>query len=495
MAAGLDDSWDLQHYHIVNPFELIEGRLNRDLGVAGMHSTFSPLGDLPYYIVAVKLFGSFPHLVSFLAGVPYGILAWVCFELTKQSGAADSGLEAVVIALIGMSGSNLVVEIGLTLGDIPVAIFVLLALRALLCETGVSGQSMTDGKSVRELVGGLAAGCAVAWKLTAFVYPPSLMLALLVSRWGEPHLARRASAFVLGCVTGFAMLYGPWGYHLWYRYESPFYPLYNNVFHSPWAATGSSRDLRYLPRSFIQALFYPFYWLSGRPNIVEETGVKDWHFALAYLAVVILALATWRDHRANPPITGDRRVALLAVFFVTAFIAWEAMFSIVRYAAPLEAISGIIIAFAVRRLAPRKRLPCLIMVLLFLVSTTAWPGWGRVRYASGRVFAIDAPELPSHAVVAVPSVPSAYILPFLRGRDLTFVGLEAAPHTRLEQEIAARLDQASSIWVIMLFPDTRAESRLSQFSISIDRAACRDIRTHRRDWGRLMVCPAHREAH
>ncbi len=323
-------------------------------------------------------------------------------------------------------------------------------------------------------------GTAGGLKLTACVYAPALALGLFAAI--GPWRQRMAGAVVFcACwLAAFAIVDGWWAAHLWARFATPMFPMMNDLFRSPWAASVSGRDTRFLPRNVVQALFYPFWWLNGHPFVASETGVRDWHFALAYLAIVALAvraLVRWRRERVAP----DPRIVLVFVFCTVGFAVWEAEFSILRYAVPLEALTGVVIVAALRSALPRRRaLQGAALALVFLGATSGWPGWGRIGVDRGTIFAVHAPRLPDHSVVAVASKPIGFVLPFLRGRDSAFVGVvDLSPGTRMYRAVARRLDTARPVFALLVRHAAAAIAVLAAMGRSVAIAACRPVRTPR----------------
>ncbi len=491
VLLGLDDNWDLQNYHLYDPFAFLGGRAQLDLNAVGNQSTFFPLIDLPYYLLAVRWLPRWPRLVCFLAGLPYGALGFLVLRLSLEMGFRPRLAGAWLATGIGMTGTTAVVEIGTTFGDVPVAALVVGGVWQAL--RGVREGCWRRGCAWA----GIACGLAFALKLTAVVFIPALLTAILVCGPGAWARLAGGAVFLMAAGVSFAALYGAWGWHLWVQYGDPFYPFLNNVFHSQWADPSFARAVKFLPRSAMQALFYPFYWLHGRAGVASETGVRDWHFALAYIAIISICLS-----RRLP----DRPVTLLLVFVTTGFALWEALFSILRYALPLEVMTGATILAALSH-APRNKSFLLLFfkkedssflsrvfvylaasVLIFLLATSGWPGWGRVRHTPATIFDVAAPSVPEGATIAMAGEPEGFVIPFLQGGNLHFVGLGAPPHTRLAQEIAARIAQAAPLRVVMLDGNAEAARQLASFNVKPDVASCVHILTHRRDWGAIMLC-------
>ena len=487
LHAGLDNNWDLHNYHLYDPFALLHGRLGRDLNAVGTQTTFNPLLDVPYELLAVQWLPHMPRTVAFLAGLPYGALAFLVLAVARLLPGGRKPWQAEVTTAIGLCGTTVVSEIGQSYGDIQIAVFVVAALWPPLWCLAV-GRLRSRQWIAACAVSGLPMGIAGGLKLTACVYAPALAIGLLFAVGPWHRRMAGAAAFCACWLAGVGIADGWWAAHLWARFANPMFPMMNELFRSPWAVAGSGRDTRFLPRSLLQALFYPFWWLGGRPFVASETGVRDWHFALAYLAVVVLAVRGL-VRRMRDRIAPDPRTVLLLVFFTVGFAVWEAEFSILRYAIPLEALTGCVIVAALQSLPPRRARQGGVVVLVFLLATAGWPGWGRVGVDRGAVFDIRAPALPDHSIVAVASKPVGFVLPFLRGRDSAFVGVvDLSPGTRLYRTVARRLHTQRPVFALLFRNDTGAIATLAALGRQVDTAACRPVRTRRASG--IVLCPA-----
>ena len=205
---------------------------------------------------------------------------------------------------------------------------------------------------------------------------------------------------------------GPWCVVLFDRYQNPILPYMNHWFHSPFVDRLSFTDERFKPRDAIQALAYPFFWAFQPRTLVSELPVRDARFALAYVA--LFGMLIWHvAHRRTAASCLDRAGLLLSIFFATAFALWEFMFSILRYLATLELLTGTVVLIALRPvlLRPRAR-PLLAFgctaLGIIVVATTVYPDWGRM--ASPRPVRIRLPELePGGLVVLLDPSPMAYL--------------------------------------------------------------------------------------
>jgi hypothetical protein len=489
LYLGTGNDWDLRNYHLYGPFALLGGRLDLDLNAVGAQTTFNPLLDVPYYLLAVRWLPHAPRLVAFLAGLPFGVLVWLVFSLARLMPNGAAPWRAAVATAIGVTGTTVVSEVGQSFGDIPVAVLILAGLWFPLRCLGTAAAGTGAGWARACGTAGMLLGAAAGLKLTASVFAPGAALGLLLVGGAARWKIVGAVLFCLAWAAGALATDGWWGAHLWRDFGNPLFPVLNHLFGSAWGVASAGRDLRFPPRNALQAVFYPFWWLSNRPFIVSETCIRDAHFALAYLAVMFLGVrGLWRQVRNGE--APDRRVLLVVVFFAIGFVLWEAMFSIIRYAVPLEALTGIVILAAMRHLLPARRLvPSAALVLVALLATSSWPNWGRMRHYGHAVFDIEATSLPDGAIVVVASKPVGFVLPFLRGRDVAFLGAVDLPAgTRMQTAIRQRLDRAPGVVALVARSDPGTAVILAGVGLEADTAACVPVRTGRRP-DDILLCP------
>jgi hypothetical protein len=287
---------------------------------------------------------------------------------------------------------------------------------------------------------GLCAGVAIGLKLTFAAYAPGLAAALLAAgRW------RSAPALAVGVALGAAAVAGPWCWELWRHTGNPVFPYFNDAFRSACAPAAAMTDTRFLPSDALHALLFPLFWTFQPSRLVSELPVCDPRLALAWAGwLVVLGRAAWRREAPAVPVR-----ALLA-FWVVAFVAWEARFSILRYAATLEVLAGIpvLLAIAPSRAQPPParhalgpafgrtrggggmsssppplagggrgegtlwRLALPVALAALVASTTTYPDWGRA--SPGPLAAdVEPPAFPdNNLVLLLDPAPMAYVAAF-----------------------------------------------------------------------------------
>ncbi len=432
VILGTDANFDLQNYHLYDPWALFHARLGADYYPANKQSYFDPLADIPYYLLTFVLLPNAPRLVAALAGLPYGLLVFLVFKLSSRF-VADRP-SASLAALIGLTGATTISEIGTTFNDI-LATDILLISVWLLCRNGLGVA----------LLAGFLCGFGVGLKLTLGVFAPSLALFLLLSPGGQRR--GRLVLLGLGIALGFALAYGWWGLVLWHSFGNPLYPMFNSLFPSQWAAPVHTIDPRFFPKTALKWLAYPFFWVQGNPYVVSEFKLRDPRFALAYTALALALGGVFCKARPS------RQTIALWLFFATAYVVWLLTFSILRYALPLEVLSGIIVATVLEGLLPRPRLRWTVAVLaVFCLAFTRPISWGRIGYGESLISA-PLPVLPAHTVLLMQGVPLGYVVPFFTPPPAHAIRLEELDARSPEwPRVQALLNQHPPVWLLTNMP-------------------------------------------
>ncbi|MGN6329865.1 MAG: hypothetical protein ACTHL5_13135 [Rhodanobacter sp.] len=455
VLRGQDANWDLKNYHLYNAWAGLHGRLTLDLAPAGLQSFFNPLLDMPYFLLGTGPLQHWPRLLAAVQGLWYGGLVFMLFRVAIRLAALRGrtfGWADVWAVLIGVTGTMTVSQTGSSFNELPLALFTLSSLYVLLPLCA----DTPPRPSRRALLAGLLSGLAAGLKPTAVVYAPALVLGLLLALGMRRQAWRLALLFGLGALAGFVLAYGWWGWQLYELTGNPIFPLFNQVFHSPWAPAVGGTDRQYLPRDLGQWLFYPLYWLGKNQHLVTEVNFADARYALAGLAT--LALVSLPRLLRRRPV--DRSVRLLLVFVTTAYVLWLCLFSILRYAVPLELLSGLLLLAALQLFTPADAAPGRWLVwamagtFLLLAGFSRYPGWGHVPYADV-AFDVRPPAVKQGGLVLVVGQPNAYVIPFLpHAQDNRYIGLSwftrSALGFRLDALIRERIaTRAGAVYAVL----------------------------------------------
>ncbi len=449
VCLGQDANWDLKNYHLYNAFAFLHDRMHTDLFAAGMQTYFHPVLDIPYYLMSMQVLSGHPRILAFVMGMPYGVLIFLVFLIAANIISAFEDNKPVVYAvsaaatLFGATGSATISQTGTTFNEIPVVVLLLAGLLPI-----ISGfKTHRDANDSTLWLAGLLFGAAAGLKLTAAIYAPAAATAIFFTAKHRRRGFMQTAFFCTGWVVAFMLVWGWWGWKLYELTGNPVFPMFNSIFHSPWIAERSGMDYRFKPDFLMQAIFYPFYWMSEGPMTVAEPEFSDPRFAIGFIGFFGLTASLWLTKRMNgasrreadQPVNAacmNPAVKFLLIFVFVGYIVWEALFSILRYAAILESLLGVIV-FSLLILIARKARSrfrfaflgtALSITIGLSVVLTSYPTWGRVEY-SDQVFRFSRTVLPENSLVLFFSKPVAYCAPFI-SRDnpgARFVGIEIEP--------------------------------------------------------------------
>lgn len=423
LLRGQDFNWDQQNYHIGIPFLLQHGTFWKSVAPAGIQSYFNPyVIELQYLLLTHVAPIAFALIIAAVQSLAFLFAGLVCIEIVRPVARR----EAVWLALVGFALCLMapmpLSEAGATFIDLTTAPLIIGAYLLLLTRDRALGAFPAAA------LAGALLGASAALKLTNAVFAIGAVGFALAG----PESIRRRLAWlvVVGGTTlaAFVAVTGRWQLALWRQFGDPFFPYYNNIFHSPDAAAVALRDQRWIPHSFLAIWRYPFYWLLGRsPNpalgsISSEQSFTDsrWIVAIAGLTFFIIALPAFRRWARER--LADRTTGFLFAFAIS-YLAWLGEFGYQRYAAVLDVLCGAALLALAMRLRDRARLPALLALALFALVTIRVPNWGRLPWRPYWQSINPQPfEIGRDAVVFLTSKPSLFIAASL-SPDVLYVGL------------------------------------------------------------------------
>ena len=435
LAGGQDVSWDLLNYHLYTPFAFLNGRWGTDVIPAGLHTFFNPLLDIPYYLMVVYL-NNWPKLTAFLQGIPYGIFCFAGYKtclliLDEKAGK----MPALIAALIGLTGSMALSQAGFSSNEVTLSALVVLSVYGIF---RFFFRPNPTGKML--FFSAFLAGAAAGLKYTAAPFTLGLTAVFLfnVSKTEKP--VKNFTLFALGGMMGFLLTDGWFIWHLWKEYKNPVFPFFNQLFQSPFFENINFDETRFYPRSLLQWLFYPFFWIFPSTSATEiETA--DPRLALGYISFFILAarLAFRRTMKAK------RMWFSVLVFASISYLLWLYFYSTLRYAVPLELFSGILLAGALRSWFSYKHTAVAGTVLAVLIwPLTDAPNWGKDTFAAQTIAVSGLPEVEENALVVYFGAPMSFLSPFFT-EGTKFVGGITFPVDKYPPEHQKRARQRNPL--------------------------------------------------
>jgi hypothetical protein len=206
-------------------------------------------------------------------------------------------------------------------------------------------------------------GLALAMKLTnaAMIVPIILVCAFHTLFRFRPAPKQLAGVFLLTLFAFIAPLL-PYSIFIYRQTGSPFFPVYNGIFKSPYWPISNTWDPRWGPQGAMEVWQWPFL-LPGKALRLSELGVYSGRITAAVLAVLLLLLL-WRRRVRSQTVT------LAVIVLLTAFL-WSLTTGYIRYALHLEVLAGVLLAALAAQLAPAaagkaRPLKLVLPVLLWL---------------------------------------------------------------------------------------------------------------------------------
>ncbi|MGV8961685.1 MAG: hypothetical protein ACOH1V_15090 [Stenotrophomonas sp.] len=463
---GQDANWDLRNYHLYNGYAVLEGRLALDLAPAQMQSYFSPVLDVVHYLMMARLpaplagfaFGAL-HGLLFL---PVSAIAWLVLQ-----GQAHRSSLAPLLGLAGLCTGAFLSELGGSMADNTTALFVMASLFLVL---RAQAQPHVALRRVLWMWGAAGAmlGIAVALKLTNAIYALALAVAVMGAAGAFSRRVAELSVLAAAALLTSAALAGWWYWQVWQAFGNPLFPQFNALFQAPLAAPVSVADTRWLPSSVWEHLVWPLLF-TFQPRRISEVSLSQCIWAVLYLAALV---ALWRvllRSRAGGAVFAPA-MRTLALFFLVAYLLWQAAFSIHRYLVVLEVLAPLLLWWLCQVLLPARhslRWGGMLVGACALVSLLGWNTWGQERWAR-QGFVVEAPPMPKPAdsvVLLVGVEPQAWRIPFLPGQARYIAVASNFPESAgFQVQVTQMLDAREYRFALLPAYSDKATARLARMN-------------------------------
>lgn len=487
LILGQDTSWDVRNYHYYSGFAFLHKPLNYDFAPAQIQSFFNPLLHvLSYLLLAYLPSMAAAALLGAVQGVNFYLLFRIARTLLWDWSPASRFWLSFCSAAAGCCGAAFIAELGTTFGDSIISIPVLAGLLMLLRRFQPDANAGRPSSHTFGIAGAVF-GVAFGLKLTTSIYVAAIILALLLFGPASSRRIRAGLLFIVWMALGFAAAYGLWGWNLYSEYGNPVFPYWNAVFRSPYYDLQNVTDARFLPRTWRQTLFYPFFFIH-RNRLVGEIEFRDARLALCYLAIAALGIAGLLRRSKRPRRPGGETslgtqssgLPFLALFFAASYAVWQLQFSIYRYLVVLEMLAPILMASVLARLFARKSTVIALSLTLY-AGICLWmipPDFGRQDFDDG-FLKVEVPgiaELERSVVLMGEEEPTSYIIASFPA-GTRFVRLRAnffhpGQNSNLDHRIQAILKQYDSDHTFLYVSDEREMALVAKdagfYGISLD---------------------------
>ena len=183
-------------------------------------------------------------------------------------------------------------------------------------------------------------GLAVAFKITNLTAVVALapLWAHRLFYASRPVSAKLAASLAAASVI-FVLPILPYAIYFYRLTGSPLFPLYNDIFRSPYWGTGGGWDARWGPRALWEELLWPLM-LPFVPGRFSELGIYSGRITLGFVAAAAALLIARRDSLLRP----------LCVVLAVGAVAWSFVIGYSRYGLHLEVVGGVIVVALLAKL-------------------------------------------------------------------------------------------------------------------------------------------------
>jgi hypothetical protein len=424
VLVGQDNNWDLQNYHYYNPYAFLNDRMGYDVAPAQRQTYLNPFLDLPFYWGTRHLT---PRVLGFLMGGIHGLAIGLTFSLCMIAFRRYSRRLRIALsaqcAAAGVYAPVFLGELGASQNDTLLALVIMTSLIALVRKLVAEGTLAGRASRRTLLVAALMLGLATGLKATVMPHIAAFAVAVVVV---ESGWRKRVTVLAMGGVAllvGFLVANGYWMFHLWREFENPFFPFYNDVFKSAWADPRSYADRSMVPQTALEAFTRPFMFGQVNEYTKGQNSFRDLRYAILYVVLALYTVVwlwrrfrTWRVPRRKPIPALPIELRFLLVFFLASFVAWEAMFSIIRYTAALELLAPVLIvvigAEMIGHHGARVTLLAATSTVIILASVRPIQH-ERVKWGE-KFWEVQVPTLPhpqNSIIILANTRPWAYLIP------------------------------------------------------------------------------------
>lgn len=439
LLLGKDADWDLLNYHLYNPFALFNGRFGIDVLPAGIHTFFNPLLDVPLYL-GIKYLNNYPRLLVFLWSIPSGVFVFFIYKLSQLFFPKPSDKVYVLLTvLMGCSGSMFLSQIGLSTTEVWTA-------SLLAISTYLFFRWLRQGRRIYALCffTAFVAGATGGLKMTAAPFVVALTIVFLLNLRGSFKPWKQFCWFAVGGISGFLLTNGYFMMRLWILYQNPVFPFFNEIFRSPFFEPENWKDMRFFPKTTLQWIFYPFYWMTQEARLSTEIATMDPRLALGYLGVVGVLLGA-----VTKKIIPLQRRAIysLVLMVIITYVLWLNVYSILRYVVILEALGTLVVVWILRNfLRPVVGMLAGVALVVMAWFGTVAPDWGHEPFDNQPYvhFSPAFPKVQPNALVVFFGQPMAFAAPFFP-KDTQFVGGIVFEVEKYPAELQKRARQRRSL--------------------------------------------------
>lgn len=372
--------FDFYHYQLYNGWAFINNRLDTDFMAAGFRSYWNPYLDALQYLLLTNLNNHkiIYVIVSNIDTVLGLFLAYKIADKILINNFKNRNLFIGLSILYVMFSPVMYRVIDSSRNEMILADFILITVYILLT---IFEDNCKD-KLSKIVIAGLITGFTIGLKLTAVVYGVTFLICLLcfIKKLEKPYLS--VFLFTLSMILAFFITDGYWLYTIYSKFQNPFFPVFNDIFHSPYMDFNNIylADYSHIrPKNFIQFILYPFIIGKSKLNCYGfDTLNWDSRYAINFVCTLILLIGLLKTYFKNVNTNfGVKNINQLIFLLLTCFFSYEIntlLFGTYRYIVSSSLLYGLILFITLFFLTGKFKktiltIPLMILAIFITICT------------------------------------------------------------------------------------------------------------------------------
>ena len=380
--------FDWLNYRMYNCWAFLTDRMSVDFLAGNFRTCFNPIIDLPEYLLLWKL-NNHPYLYNIICLFDSVCLLFLVYKfsclLFNCRGFYSKSFPVAYIAVSPV----MMLQMSFDQNDIKIALLLFIAFYIFIKNIFLP---FAKKRNFLIFLAGIIVGIAMGLKLTAFVFLLSFLLItlFLFKKIDKPFLT--VGIFCLGVIPAFLAIDGYWLYKCYKVYHNPFFPYFNDIFKSEYAAFDRllNQDYRHLaPINWQEFVFYPFFQCVGTRLYGTDNFSWDVRYAVNFVVVVILSVGLFAA-KSNTALKNYMQkivnldyLLFMLLFSIVPFYVNLVFFGTYRYIIAASSLYGIILFVFILLLCEKCSNPkkfTAILSILFIVYSYTSSRIGDVEY-------------------------------------------------------------------------------------------------------------------
>ena len=395
--------FDFYSYHYHNGWAFLHNRINTDFLPCIFRSYFNPVLDSFMYLT-LKVLNYNPLAFILVSGLKYGFFMFFAYKICEVIffKEEEKFQFSTVFCLIFAGLSPVLLNcITFDKTDIQVGVFILIGLYLYL---KYIFKSDFKNRFLALFFSAFFIGFAVGLKYSCISSAIGLLLATACIYKRTENPKRVFLALFSGMFCGFLITGATWMILVYAKFQNPFFPYFNNIFHS------SKADFDYvlfsdfyhmLPKTFTDIIFYPLKNTSVRPFITLETTYYDIKFALGFIfCILAFLLPKFKIFKENFSELIDTNIFYFILYFtIFTYYINVVLFGNYRYILVLFIFIPVIICLVSKILLKKPYYNCFLVIILILFFITKIDVNHEKWFPRKSVFVVPNMQIEDNSVV------------------------------------------------------------------------------------------------